>query len=126
MFGKRHSIASLTSKSFVVAAATLLLLLAGLKPAPARAQSAPFSLNSEVATTTVLNLRDQPDMAGSTVATMPVNSHAIVIGGPFNDYWYWLDYDGTLGYALSRYLTPVNDTYTPVAAPTPVSSAPPP
>ncbi len=121
MFSKRHGIASYTAKLFAVAVIALSLLAADLHPVQTRAQSAPFPLNSTVATITNLNLRDQPDMAGSTVATMPVNTRALVVGGPFNDYWYWLDYDGTLGYALSRYLVPVDDKYTPV----PLTPAPP-
>lgn len=89
------------------------------------AQQVSFPLNSTVATTTTLNLRDQPAMSGATVVTMPVNGMARVIGGPFNESWYWLDYNGAFGYALGRYLTLVDDKYTPAPALTVAPTNPP-
>lgn len=93
----------------------------------AKAQSAPayFSLNNVVATTTMVNLRDQPAASGSVVASMPVNSKAQVIGGPFNDGWYWLDYNGTRAYASGKYLVIVDDNWKPVSTETPTQVASP-
>ena len=35
---------------------------------------------------------------------MPVNARAVVMGGPFNEFWYWLNYNGVTGYASGKYL----------------------
>src|SRR5205823_4932898 len=107
-----------------------LLLLGALAGAwaPARttqAQAATFSLNSVVATITGVNLRDQPSASGAGVTIMPVNARAIVIGGPFNDNWYWLNYNGTQGYASGKYLVLVDDKYTPVSTETVTSTGTP-
>src|SRR5207253_630203 len=83
------------------------------------AQSGAFPLNSVVATTTAVNLRDQPDAGSATVIILPVNAQAIVIGGPFNDAWYWLDSNGVKGYVSGRYLVLVDDNYTPIPVQTP-------
>jgi hypothetical protein len=82
----------------------------------ASAQDAPrYALGSLVATTTGLNLRDQPSASiGDKIAQLPVNARALVIGGPFNDNWYWLDFNGTKGYANGKYLVLVDENYTPV------------
>jgi lipoprotein-anchoring transpeptidase ErfK/SrfK len=98
------------------------------------AQAARIALDSVVATTTGVNLRSQPDASGDVVVAMPVNARAIVIGGPFNDSWYWLDYNGTRGYASGKFLVLVDDKYTPMpletatATSTPIGTviAPPP
>src|ERR1051325_9693153 len=126
MVRKHYDTTSHKIKRITASLIALLLLAAtglaiGLHSHRAGAQQAHFPLNSVVATTTILNLRDQPAMSGATVVTMPANAMAMVIGGPFNDSWYWLDYNGTFGYALGRYLTPVNEKYTPVPAPTPTT-----
>src|SRR5947207_2687791 len=89
-------------KAAILSALLSFLLLGaafGLAPRPTHAQAANFPLFSPVATTTGLNLREQPSVDGATVATLPVNARAIVMGGPFNDVWYWLDYNGLRGYA---------------------------
>jgi hypothetical protein len=117
MFRKHHSTTSRIARLVTSAVIGLVLLLvagnlARLSLGQVYAQSAPLALDSTVTTTTTLNLRDQPSMTGSTVATMQVNARAIVIGGPFNDYWYWLDFEGTTGYALGRYLVVVYDNNT--------------
>jgi hypothetical protein len=78
------------------------------------AQESRFPLDSVVATTTGLNLRDQPAITGAAVATLPVNARATVIGGPFNDSWYWLNFNGVTGYANGKYLALVDENYTPV------------
>ena len=113
-------------KKYILLPAFLSLLLLGAVAAaraPARttqaqaqaqAQATTFPLNTVVATITGLTLRDQPGVTGAAVTVMPVNARAIVIGGPFNDYWYWLDYNGTQGYASGKYLVIVDDKYTPI------------
>lgn len=80
-----------------------------------------FTLNSVVATTTGLNLRDQPSASGKTVAVLPLNAQAIVAGGPFNDGWYWLNYKGTKGYANGVYLVVVDASYKPIPTATATS-----
>jgi hypothetical protein len=45
---------------------------------------------------------------------MPANARAIVLGGPFNDNWYWLSYNSSLGYASSKYLVQADGKFTPV------------
>jgi hypothetical protein len=97
---------------------------AGLGASEANAQSERFALGSQVATITGLNLREQPSADGATILAMPVNARSTVIGGPFNDGWYWLQYGESRGYALGRYLVIVDDKWTPVPSetPTPVSS----
>src|SRR4051794_25450561 len=111
---------------FVFGSVALFALLAiitllGLGAPRASAQTASFPLSSVVATTTGVNLRDQPDAAGRPIVAMPVNARAMVVGGPFNDAWYWLDYNGTRGYASGRYLVLVDEHYTPVPAGSPTA-----
>jgi hypothetical protein len=114
-------------KAILLATFTCTLLLAAglLGPGVGRAsaQEARFPLNSVVATTTGLNLRSQPDVSGGTVVAMPVNARATIVGGPFNELWYWLDYNGARGYASRKYLVLVDDKYTPVSTETPAASA---
>src|SRR3954468_961611 len=100
-------------------------IVSGLASQPTHAQAAAFPLYSAVATTTGLNLRDQPSVDGAPVATLPVNARAIVMGGPFNDIWYWLDYNGLRGYASGKYLVLVDDKWTPVATETATSTGTP-
>ena len=69
----------------------------------AAAQAGPqYALSSVIATITGVNLRDQPAASGSVITVLPVNTRALVKGGPFNDNWYWIDADGTLGYAKAQ------------------------
>ena len=93
-------------------------LVVGMDTSTAYAQDKALPLGTVVATTTGLNLRDQPNADGSLVVSMPVNAKALVLGGPFNDNWYWLDYNGTRGYALGKYLVVVDDKWTPVSTET--------
>ena len=104
---------------------SLLLLGAGFASRQAHAQTAGFPLFSAVATTTGVNLREQPAGDGATVATLPVNARAIVMGGPFNDAWYWLDYNGLRGYTQGKYLVLADDKWTPVSTETPTSTSTP-
>jgi hypothetical protein len=91
--------------------------------APAQAQGVQrFPLGSVVAATTGVNLRDQPMASGAKVAEMKVNERAIVIGGPFNDGWYWLDFKGAPSYANGSLLALVDDKYTPVPLETPTTA----
>src|SRR4051794_1675555 len=57
----------------------------------ASAQGTTFTLGSVVATNKATVLRDQPSATGAKVMDLPVNAQAMVMGGPFNDGWYWLD-----------------------------------
>jgi len=85
----------------------------------AAAQAGPqFALSSVIATINGVNLRDQPAASGSVITVLPVNTRALVKGGPFNDNWYWIDADGTLGYAQGRNFVQVDANYTPVATET--------
>lgn len=79
----------------------------------AQAQARSFALGSVVAATVNTALRDQP-ADSPAIAQMPTNARAIVIGGVFNDGWYWLDYNGTQGYVQGKSLALVDDKYTPV------------
>ncbi|HEX9991269.1 MAG TPA: L,D-transpeptidase [Chloroflexia bacterium] len=101
--------------------------LAGQGAGQAHAQEgARIEIKSEVATIADTNLLGQPAEDGPVVANMPVNSRAIVIGGPFNDGWYWLDYSGVQGYAHRKSLVLVDANYRPVPSATPVPTSPPP
>lgn len=97
----------------------------GAREASASAQTPTFALSSVVATTTGLNLRDQPAADGQTIVVMPINTKAVVIGGPFNDGWYWLSFDDKKGYALGKYLVLVDERWTPLATETPTPAATP-
>ena len=99
-------------------------IVAGLSVAPAQAQEQRLALNSAAATISSAPLREQPAADGPVITTMPVNARSIVIGGPFNDNWYWLDYNGTRGYTQGRSLVAVDDKYTPVPAGTPATAVP--
>lgn len=86
-----------------------------------------FPLDTPVATTARTNLLDQPSGAGTLVAVMPTNSRAIVIGGPFNNGWYWLEYNEFRGYAEGKVLVAVDANYQPIAEATATNPpAPPP
>jgi hypothetical protein len=97
--------------------------LTGAGATPARAaQEQRFALNSPVATITNVVLREQPSASSSELATMPVNARAVVIGGPFNDGWYWLSYAGLSGYANGKDLVQVDENYKPVPLETPTAT----
>src|SRR5438876_8068194 len=132
MLGNRHS--NMLSKSrparpaIVVIIGVLLVALLSLvavtgpgEPAT-HAQAAAIPLGSVVATTTGLTLREQPAADGPSLAVMPVNARAVVLGGPFNDNWYWLDYNGIKGYVNGKYLAIVDENYTPVPIQTPTTA----
>lgn len=84
-----------------------------------QAQEQRFALNSVAATTASIPLREQPASDGPVITNLPVNARSIVMGGPFNDNWYWLEYNGTRGYTQGRFLVVVDDKYTPVPVTTP-------
>lgn len=117
-------------KSSLAANAVLVALLvagafalASLGPAPARAaQEQRFGLNSPVATIANVILREQPSASSEELATMPVNARAVVMGGPFNDGWYWLSYSGMTGYANGKDLVQVDENYKPVPLETPTAT----
>ena len=91
----------------------------------ARAQSvANFALRSTVATTAPTDLREQPSATGASLAQLPVNAKAMVLGGPFNDGWYWVSYNAANGYIDGSGLVLVDANWKPikVSTPTPVPS----
>lgn len=89
----------------------------------AEAQGQRLALSSVAATNASTPLREQPAADGAVITTLPVNARSIVMGGPFNDNWYWLDYNGTRGYTQGRFLVTVDDKWTPVPVTTPAASA---
>jgi hypothetical protein len=80
-----------------------------------------FALGSTVATISATQLRDQPAASGAVVLELPVNAQATVAGGPFNDGWYWLDFEGNIGYVQATALVAVDANYTPVPESTPTT-----
>jgi len=81
-----------------------------------------FGLGSTVATNGATQLRDQPAASGTVVLQLPVNAQAMVIGGPFNDGWYWLDFEGNQGYVNAKSLVTVDVNWKPIAEATPTSA----
>ncbi len=81
----------------------------------------PYAINSLVAARVATHLLDQPAAGSAIVTQMPLNAQALVLGGPFNDGWYWLDYSGARGYASVQVLVLVDQNYTPVPTETPTS-----
>ena len=77
--------------------------------------AAKLGLGSIVATIAQTELKDQPLDSGTKLLDMPVNAQAIVLGGPFNDGWYWLNFNSTPGYVQAKYLVLVDANYKPVA-----------
>jgi len=118
MGGKTYkSESGLYAARFVVAFTLMLGLLvgliAGVGSSNVQAQEQRLPIDNVVAAIVETNLWEQP--ADSPVITkLPVNSRAIVIGGPFNGDWYWLDYNLVRGYVQGRDLVLVDDKYTPV------------
>ena len=114
----RHAGTGVAAMAVLLAA--LFAAFAAGSAAPAQAQDAPrFPLGSVVAARTGVNVRDQPNAGGAKVAEMKVNERAIVLGGPFNDGWYWLDFKGAPAYAAGSLLILVDDKYTPIPEETP-------
>lgn len=109
----------------VMWALSLLSILAvstlGLWGGTAQAQGSPrFPLRSIVATTVNTNLQDQPAASGANIVALPVNTKALVLGGPFNaDNYYWLEYNGASGYVSARQLALVDENWKPIAEATP-------
>ncbi|MGA7733106.1 MAG: L,D-transpeptidase [Chloroflexia bacterium] len=94
--------------------------------AQAQAQDVPrFPLRSTVATTVNTNLVEQPLAGGAVIVALPINTQAVVLGGPFNeDGYYWLDYNGTTGYVSGKQLALVDGNWRPIieTTPTPVAT----
>ncbi len=118
---------------YKIMAASLVALLAlvawaisGLGAGAVQAQQATLPIGSTGATTAPTSLYDTPASDGKLLATMPVNAQAKVMGGPFNEGWYWLDYKGTKGYAPGKTLVLVDGNYKPVPPPTPTATPRPP
>jgi hypothetical protein len=118
MFRAHHSHPSSRGFAVFLLAGIITLLSLGALLGPgtssAQAQEKSFPLGTAVATNTGLNLRDQPNADSAIIVSMPVNARSVIIGGPFNDGWYWLDYNGTRGYAHGKYLVVVDDKWIPL------------
>jgi lipoprotein-anchoring transpeptidase ErfK/SrfK len=119
------------SYAAILAVVAVLFGVAIASGGTASAQDTPrYDLGSLVATKAITPLLDQPASSGAKLTDMPVNAQAIVLGGPFNDGWYWLNYNGTQGYAQAQNLVPVDANYQPVpevtatatSAPAPVAT----
>jgi hypothetical protein len=74
-------------------------------------------LSGTVATIAQTDLMDNPTAGGVKLASMPVNAQAKVLGGPFNDGWYWIHYNDIRAYANGKNLVVVDANYKPVPPP---------
>jgi hypothetical protein len=127
-------------KSYGIGIALMAFLVAAIVgwgasgvEAQSQAQSK-LPLGSPVATTAKTGLLEQPATGSAVTSSLAVNARGIVLGGPFNDGWYWLNFSGKKGYILGKSLVLVDDKYTPVtegtavptatATPQPTSTAP--
>lgn len=77
------------------------------------------------ATIAQTDLLDQPQAGAGVVATMPLNAQAKVLGGPFNEGYWWVEYRGLKGYAPGKNLVVVDGNYRPVTPATPQPTATP-
>ena len=50
-----------------------------------------------------ISLRDKPSVDGETIAQIPLGTYVIFVKTSTDDFWY-VNYNGKLGYVLSRYL----------------------
>jgi hypothetical protein len=105
----------------VIALALLgaLAVLTGGGAAVVSAQEERLPLGGTAATTAPTVMLESPEAGARRVITLTLNAQATVLGGPFNDGWYWLDFRGTTGYAQRQTLTLVDDDYRPVPLETP-------
>src|SRR4051794_34751652 len=55
--------------------------------------------------TDALYLRSDPITSGSVINEMTYGSYVAVIDGPTDDGWYFVDFDGTQGWAFGDYLS---------------------
>ena len=94
-------------------------------PAFQNTQATRFSLQSQVQATADLQILNQPASDGQPLGKMTAGQLAIVVGGPFNDGWYWLQYRDVRGYAPGEQLAlPGQWKATPTAVPTKAASTP--
>jgi lipoprotein-anchoring transpeptidase ErfK/SrfK len=78
-----------------------------------------FGIGTAVATNSNTNLLDQPTAGSNPLLQLPVNTRGIVLGGPFNEGWYWLEVGTNRGYVQDSQLVEVNENWTPIAVETP-------
>jgi hypothetical protein len=97
----------------------LFSLLAGGGASPVHAQVQTLPLGGQAATTSSVDLLDNPSAGSKVIMTLPINTKANVWGGPFNDGWYWLEYNGTRGYAHGKSLVVADANWQPVPSATP-------
>ena len=111
----------------VVVLAALALIVGGLfgwgvGAGAAQAQEVRLPLGGTAAANAPTGLYDTPALDGKLLLTLPLNAQATVMGGPFNEGWYWLDYKGTVGYAPGKTLVVVDANYKPVVLATPTAT----
>jgi lipoprotein-anchoring transpeptidase ErfK/SrfK len=126
--GAKTNISYRNRKRLATLFALLLLVTTalGMVGNTANAQNiARFALRSSVATIEPTDLREQPSATGDSLAKLPVNAKSTVLGGPFNEGWYWVSYNATTGYLDGSKLVLVDANWKPVdnTTPTPVASA---
>ncbi|HEY0071597.1 MAG TPA: L,D-transpeptidase family protein [Chloroflexia bacterium] len=78
-----------------------------------------FGIGTAVATNTNTSLSDQPAAGSTPLLQLPVNTRGMVLGGPFNEGWYWLEVGSNRGYVQDSQLVEVNENWTPIALETP-------
>lgn len=105
----------------VLLASIMAGVLGGSNVTPAAAQGKQFGIGTVVATIANTELQDQPAANSAVVVTLPVNTRGMVLGGPFNEGWYWLNVNGAQGYARGDMLVSVDDNYTPIPLVTPTT-----
>jgi lipoprotein-anchoring transpeptidase ErfK/SrfK len=85
-----------------------------------RAQEARrFAIGTIVATNANTSLLDQPSAGSAVLTPLPVNTKGMVLGGPFNEGWYWLEVNANRGYVQDSQLVEVNESWTPIPLETP-------
>ncbi len=124
MLLSRHQHGKIKVKIVPVIALLALMLgvFFGMGAGAAQAQQANLPIGVTAATTASTAVYDTPALNGKMVGVMPVNGQATVLGGPFNEGWYWLNYKGTEGYALGKSLVLVDANYKPVVPATPAKT----
>lgn len=109
----------------VVAALCLLAMLfagalmggLGASSALAQPEVRHLPLGGTAAAIAPTDLLDNPTSGSRKLAPLPLNAQAKVLGGPFNDGWYWLQYNDLRAYTHGRNLVVVDANYKPVPPP---------
>lgn len=117
---------AISRAAYILAVVALLAtvmagVLGGASATSVAAQGKQFSIGTVVATIVNTNLLDQPAANSAIVSPLPLNARAMVLGGAFNDGWYWLSVGGSKGYVQSDALVVVDANYTPIPLVTPTT-----